>query len=308
MSEQHSLNPFESGSVTASDVAAAKSGAEDLVNTLTAHTVHPSTELPSATSFPSALPNSENPVIQNISSSSSEPHHTSQSTPGETSSPVCPVSGAHGGADKKCPALEAGCPFTNTTKQNVDPEISNALWSVLTWKNTSCSFSTLMSILALVYVPSWINLPRLFFRTFRYVFLITSIIEFGGLFASNGKRGVLSHFRSSYITCDSKALDRIVNSIVDIFNVMLIQFQRILFAESPILTFTASVAAFIEFFLSGFLSYKSLFVWNVLFAFILPRLYVCNERSIKHLVASLERSGDKLKKQATETINTTVNK
>ncbi|EPX74193.1 reticulon-like protein [Schizosaccharomyces octosporus yFS286] len=314
MSEQHSMNPFEHSSIPENSTSA-QNAAEQLIQSLNAdqlatsskHSTSSKSSAPSSTTdavAPAPTAGTAHPVIPGSNTASDY-----DGIPGTPSGPFSGAPKHHGGNhhhrshphpkdQHHCPAMAGGGPFTNQSQQNVDPEVASALWHVLTWKNVSCSFSTLLSILAVFFIPAWINIPRLFFRTIRYVFLITSIIEFGGLFASGGRRGVLSPFRNKYITCNTKSIDCFVNSLIDVVNVLLIQFQRVLFAECPILTFAVAIGAFIEYFLSGFLSYRGLCIWNVLFAFTLPKLYEMNETAIKRLVHSLEQQSHKIKHEA----------
>ncbi|EPY49315.1 reticulon-like protein [Schizosaccharomyces cryophilus OY26] len=292
MSEQHSLNPFEhTGAAENADTT--QNAAEQLIQSLNAD------QLATSSKHDTTATKNES----GAGGAASNPHFSEHETPvpkEEEKATACPFSGAKApSADgHHCPAMACGGPFTSESEQSVDPKVASSLWRVLTWKNTSCSLSSLLSILALFFVPSWINIPRLFFRTIRYVLLITSIIEFGGQFASSGRRGVLSPFRTKYVTCNTKAIDCFVNCTVDIANVLLIQFQRVLFAECPLLTFAVAIGSFIEYFLSGFLSYRGLFIWNIIFAFTLPKLYEMNEASIKRMISSLEQQQNKLKHDA----------
>ncbi|WBW70641.1 reticulon Rtn1 [Schizosaccharomyces osmophilus] len=312
MSEQHSMNPFEHSSVS-ENPGSSQNAAEQLIQSLNADQLATSSKHSSSSNAPApsgpAHPiiagsnmdkdsqNDSEPAAPQYSEHDSHPHYSEQETP-VPANESNHSSGSFSAAKHHCPAMAGGSPFTNQSQQSVDPEVASALWRVLTWKNVSCSASTLLSILAVFFIPAWINIPRLFFRTIRYVFLITSIIELGGLFASGGRRGVLSPFRTKYVTCNTKSVDCCVNSFVDIVNVLLIQFQRVLFAECPLLTFAVAIGAFVEYFLSGFLSYRGLFIWNVLFAFTLPKLYEMNEPCINRLVHSLEQQTHKLKHDA----------
>ena len=94
-------------------------------------------------------------------------------------------------------------------------------------------------------------------------------------------QGVASHFRPKrYYTIPREALEASLEDVEQLINFFVIEFQRILFAENILVTFTACAAAFISYWLIKIVPFWGLSLIGTSAIFLGPLIYVNNKELI----------------------------
>ncbi|PLB50058.1 hypothetical protein P170DRAFT_473633 [Aspergillus steynii IBT 23096] len=193
-------------------------------------------------------------------------------------------------------------PVTTATGQPLT-HYHSLLYSLLSWEQpraTAASYATVVTfILAARYLP----LLRWVFK-FSYVALgFTAAAEIGGRILFS--QGLVKNFRPrKYYTVPKETLESVMEDIEQLLDFVLLEFQRILFAENIVHTVAAFFAAFSAYWLIRFLPFWGLSLLAATIAYFGPLVYMDNreviDAQIEHVQGIVESQAHQLKDLAEE--------
>ncbi|KAA8649681.1 uncharacterized protein ATNIH1004_002352 [Aspergillus tanneri] len=193
-------------------------------------------------------------------------------------------------------------PVTTATGQPLT-HYHSLMYSLLSWEQpraTAASFATVVSfILAARYLPllRWL---------FKFIYLSLGFMataEIGGRVVMS--QGLAKSFRPrKYYTVPKEYLEAVMEDLEQLLDFVLLEFQRILFAENIVHTVAAFFATFTAYWLIKFLPFWGLSLLAVTIAYIGPLVYMNNreviDAHIEHAQGVINAQAHQLKDLAGE--------
>ncbi|KAF4587454.1 cell lysis protein-like protein [Ophiocordyceps camponoti-floridani] len=152
---------------------------------------------------------------------------------------------------------------------------------LLSWKNPRASAIAYAAIVSSIFAARYLDVIRWAFKLSWMALAVTVSAEVAGKVALN--HGLATQMRPrKYYTVSRAAIDNMIGDVHELVNFFVIEGQRVLFAENPIASAAACVAAFIAYHLSKLVPYWGLAVIATTIAFVAPLIYINNQELIDH--------------------------
>ncbi|KAL4808140.1 Reticulon-domain-containing protein [Aspergillus unguis] len=207
----------------------------------------------------------------------------------------------------KTEASRAGQEFRDLKSSKVVPSTTTAtgqpltyyhslLYSLLSWEQPRATAISFASVVAFIFAARYLPLLRWVFK-FLYV-----VLGFTALFEIVGKlvfqQGIASSFRPrKYYTLPKETVEAVLEDFEQLVGFVLIEFQRILFAENIVHTVAAFSASFSAYWLIKILPFWGLSLLAVTIAYLGPLVYINNRELID---AQIEQAQQMVNSQAKE--------
>ncbi|KAJ5156833.1 hypothetical protein N7492_009636 [Penicillium capsulatum] len=177
----------------------------------------------------------------------------------------------------------------STTTDNGQPltHYHSLLYSLLSWEQPRATAVSYASVVGFIFAARYLPLLRWAFK-FLYLSLgLTAAVEIAGHVVL--KQGIASSFRPRrYYTIPKETHEAVLEDLSQLLDFLLIEFQRILFAENVVHTVAAFTAAFTGYWLIRFVPLWGLAVLSVTVAYIGPLVYISNREIIDEQIANLQ--------------------
>ncbi|KAJ5730376.1 uncharacterized protein N7483_004884 [Penicillium malachiteum] len=177
----------------------------------------------------------------------------------------------------------------STTADNGQPltHYHSLFYSLLSWEQPRATALSYASIIGFIFAARYLPLLRWGFK-FLYMSLgVTACAEIAGQLVL--KQGLASSFRPRrYYTIPKETHEAILEDVSQLLDFILIEFQRILFAENVIHTVAAFTAAFLGYWLIRFVPVWGLTVLAVTTAYFGPLIYISNREIIDEQIQNLQ--------------------
>jgi hypothetical protein len=194
----------------------------------------------------------------------------------------------------KTEASRTGQEFRDLKSAKVVPSTTTATgqpltYSLLSWEQPRATAASFASVVAFIFAARYLPLLRWFFK-FLYVALgFTAALELGGRLILS--QGLASSFRPrKYYTIPKETTEAVVEDFEQLIDFVLIEFQRILFAENVVHTVAAFSAAFSAYWLIKILPFWGLSLLAVSIAYLGPLVYITNREIIDAQIDSLQQT------------------
>ncbi|KAL2869735.1 uncharacterized protein BJX67DRAFT_370575 [Aspergillus lucknowensis] len=170
-------------------------------------------------------------------------------------------------------------PSTTTATGQPLTYYHSLLYSLLSWEQPRATAASFASVIAFIFAARYLPLLRWFFK-FLYVALgSTAALEIGGRLVLS--QGIASSFRPrKYYTIPKETIEAILEDFEQLIDFVLIEFQRILFAENVVHTVASFTAAFSAYWLIKILPFWGLSLLAVTIAYLGPLIYINNREFI----------------------------
>ncbi|KAJ0413950.1 Reticulon-domain-containing protein [Aspergillus carlsbadensis] len=180
-------------------------------------------------------------------------------------------------------------PSTTTATGQPLTYYHSLLYSLLSWEQPRATAASFASVVAFIFAARYLPLLRWFFK-FLYVALgFTAAFELGGRLILS--QGLTSSFRPrKYYTIPKETTEAVLEDFEQLIDFVLIEFQRILFAENVVHTVAAFSAAFSAYWLIKILPFWGLSLLAVSIAYLGPLVYINNQEIIDAQIESLQQT------------------
>ncbi|PYH92313.1 reticulon-like protein 1 Cwl1 [Aspergillus ellipticus CBS 707.79] len=153
------------------------------------------------------------------------------------------------------------------------------LYSLLSWEQPRATAASFASVVTFIFAARYLPLLRWFFKFIYVVLGFTAIAEVGGRLVLS--QSVVSSFRPrKYYTVPKETIEAVLEDLEQLIDFILIEFQRVLFAENIVHTIAAFFAAFTAYVLIKFLPFWGLSLIAVTIAYMGPLVYINNREVI----------------------------
>ncbi|OOO08149.1 Reticulon family protein [Aspergillus oryzae] len=161
------------------------------------------------------------------------------------------------------------------------------LYSLLSWEQPRATAVSFATVVTFIFAARYLPLLRWFFK-FIYVALgFTAAAELGGRLVLS--QGLASSFRPrKYYTIPKETIEGVYEDLEQLLNFVLLEFQRILFAENIVHTVAAFAAAFSAYWLIKWLPFWGLSLIAVTIAYIGPLVYMNNREVIDAQIENIQ--------------------
>ncbi|GES61188.1 reticulon-like protein Rtn1 [Aspergillus terreus] len=161
------------------------------------------------------------------------------------------------------------------------------LYNLLSWEQPRATAISYATVVTFIFAARYLPLLRWFFK-FLYVTLgFTAAAELGGRLVFS--QGLASSFRPrKYYTIPKDTLEGVLADLEQLFDFLLLEFQRILFAENIVHTVAAFVSAFSAYWLIKWLPLWGLSLIAVNIAYFGPLVYMNNQEVIDAHIANAQ--------------------
>ncbi|RAH86997.1 hypothetical protein BO86DRAFT_374942 [Aspergillus japonicus CBS 114.51] len=161
------------------------------------------------------------------------------------------------------------------------------LYSLLSWEQPRATAVSFISVVAFIFAARYLPLLRWLFKFVYVVLGFTALAELGGQLAL--KQSVVGSFRPrKYYTVPKETVEAVLEDLEQLVDFVLIEFQRVLFAENLVHTIAAFLAAFSAYWLIKFLPFWGLSLITVTIAYLGPLVYINNREVIDAQIAHLQ--------------------
>ncbi|KAH1435766.1 hypothetical protein KXX32_007984 [Aspergillus fumigatus] len=170
-------------------------------------------------------------------------------------------------------------PSTTTATGQPLTYYHSLLYRLLSWEQPRATAVSFVSVIAFIFAARYLPLLRWFFK-FTYLALgFTAAAEIGGRLVLS--QGLASSFRPrKYYTVPKETVEAVLEDLEQLVDFLLLEFQRILFAENVVHTVAAFSAAFTAYWLIKFLPFWGLSLIAVTIAYLGPLVYINNREVI----------------------------
>ncbi|KAL4780310.1 Reticulon-domain-containing protein [Aspergillus varians] len=170
-------------------------------------------------------------------------------------------------------------PSTTTATGQPLTYYHSLLYSLLSWEQPRATAASYASVVTFIFAARYLPLLRWFFK-FLYVILgFMAALEIGGRVALS--QGLASSFRPrKYYTLPKETIEAMLQDFEQLADFVLIEFQRILFAENAVHTVAGFFAAFSAYLLIHILPFWGLSLLAVTIAYLGPLAYINNRELI----------------------------
>ncbi|RAL03930.1 uncharacterized protein BO80DRAFT_274292 [Aspergillus ibericus CBS 121593] len=153
------------------------------------------------------------------------------------------------------------------------------LYGLLSWEQPRATAVSFASVVTFIFAARYLPLLRWFFKFIYVVLGFTAIVEVGGRLALS--QSVVSSFRPrKYYTVPKETIEAVLEDLEQLIDFVLIEFQRVLFAENIVHTIASFFAAFTAYWLIKFLPFWGLSLIAVTIAYMGPLVYINNREVI----------------------------
>ncbi|KAF3766835.1 hypothetical protein M406DRAFT_287783 [Cryphonectria parasitica EP155] len=158
---------------------------------------------------------------------------------------------------------------------------------LLSWNNPRASAIAYLSTVSLIFAVRYLDVLRWGFRLTWMVLGITIAAEVAGKLVMN--TGLASQLRPrKYYTVPREALDSLIGDVHELVNFVVIESQRILFAENIGASTTVCISAFLSYWLVKIVPYWGLALLATTLLFTVPLIYTTNQELIDHHLANAQ--------------------
>ncbi|KAL4863641.1 hypothetical protein BDV12DRAFT_25631 [Aspergillus spectabilis] len=180
-------------------------------------------------------------------------------------------------------------PSTTTATGQPLTYYHSLLYSLLSWEQPRATAASFASVVAFIFAARYLPLLRWFFK-FLYVALgFTAALEVFGKVALS--QGLASSFRPrKYYTVPKETIEALLEDFEQLIDFILIEFQRVLFAENVVHTIAAFSAAFSAYWLIKILPFWGLSLLAVTIAYLGPLVYINNRELIDAQIENLQQT------------------
>ncbi|PWY88312.1 reticulon-like protein 1 Cwl1 [Aspergillus heteromorphus CBS 117.55] len=153
------------------------------------------------------------------------------------------------------------------------------LYSLLSWEQPRATAASFASVITFIFAARYLPLLRWFFKFIYVVLGFTAVAEVGGRLVLS--QSVVSSFRPrKYYTVPKETIEAVLEDLEQLIDFILIEFQRVLFAENIVHTIASFFAAFAAYWLIKFLPFWGLSLIAVTIAYMGPLVYINNREVI----------------------------
>ncbi|KAF9886915.1 hypothetical protein FE257_011039 [Aspergillus nanangensis] len=183
------------------------------------------------------------------------------------------------GQELKDLRYSASSPSTTTATGQPLTYYHSLLYSLLSWEQPRATALSYATVVTLIFAARYLPLLRWFFK-FLYVILgFTTAAELGGRLVWS--EGIASSFRPrKYYTLPQETWEGVLADLEQFFDFVLLEFQRVLFAENIVHTVAAFLSAFSAYWLIKWLPLWGLTLIAVNIAYMGPLVYINNREVI----------------------------
>ncbi|KAF1817590.1 hypothetical protein P152DRAFT_23715 [Eremomyces bilateralis CBS 781.70] len=168
------------------------------------------------------------------------------------------------------------------------------LYRLLSWKNPRATAITFAANVLLIFAARYLNILRYAFKGLYMVLGITASAEIVG--RSVFGNGFVTQLRPNrYFIIPRDSLERFTDDFGQLVNFVVIEFQRVVFAENIYVTLGAFLSTFLSYFLIKWLPLWGLALLATSTAYLAPLIYLQNKPFID---AHLQRASDLVSDQA----------
>ena len=169
-------------------------------------------------------------------------------------------------------------------------------YRLLSWKNPRATGIAFASTVAFIFAARYLNVIRYALKLLYLTLGATVTAEVAGQLAFG--RGLTSQFRPrQYFTVPKASLERLLDDVEQIINFVVIESQRIVFAENVYASGAAFFASLISYFLIKFVPLWGLTLIATVVTYLGPLVYIQNKEVID---AQLEKGRQIASQQATQ--------
>ncbi|KAL4936620.1 hypothetical protein BDV06DRAFT_89605 [Aspergillus oleicola] len=187
-------------------------------------------------------------------------------------------------------------PSTTTATGQPLTYYHSLLYSLLSWEQPRATAASYASVVAFIFAARYLPLLRWFFKFLYVVLFFTGVAEIGGRLLLS--QGVTTSFRPrKYYTLPKETIEAVVEDFEQLVDFVLIEFQRILFAENIVHTIAGFSAAFSAYWLIKILPFWGLSLLAVTIAYLGPLAYINNRELID---SQIEHAQQLVNDQATQ--------
>jgi hypothetical protein len=130
-------------------------------------------------------------------------------------------------------------PYTAANGQNLT-HYHSFFYTLLSWEHPRATALTLASTILFIFACRYLPILRWMFKVIYLTLGVTALAEITGKFIMG--KGVASSFRPRrYYKIPKETLEASLDDLEQLINFFVIEFQRILFAENPIVTIAVSM-------------------------------------------------------------------
>ncbi|KAI9804184.1 MAG: hypothetical protein M1825_001586 [Sarcosagium campestre] len=169
-------------------------------------------------------------------------------------------------------------------------------YNLLSWENPRATAIAFTSTVLFIFAARYLNILRYLFKVLSFSFGVTALAELAGNAAFGN--GLTSQLRPRrYYTLPKDSVDRALNDVHELINFFVIEFQRVLFAESPVKTAGAFGATLVSYFLIKFVPLWGLTLIASSVTYLAPLIYIKNKEVID---AQIQNASSVVNQQATQ--------
>jgi len=153
-------------------------------------------------------------------------------------------------------------------------------YRLLSWKNPRATAISFVLSVAFIFTTRYLNILRYVFKGLYVVLGVSATAELasksllGNGFISNNLRP------KKYFTIPKASLERLLDDVEQFLNFIVIEAQRIVFAENAYVTVGAAFSAFVSYFLIKFVPLWGLTLITTSLAYLGPLIYIKNKEAI----------------------------
>ncbi|ROW01033.1 hypothetical protein VSDG_02664 [Cytospora chrysosperma] len=152
---------------------------------------------------------------------------------------------------------------------------------LLSWNNPRASAIAYASTIAFIFAVRYLDLLRWGFKLTWMVLGVTVAAEVAGKTVMN--TGLASQLRPRrYYTVPRETLDTVIGDVHELVNFLVIEAQRIVFAENIWASVTVCLSAFLSYWLVKIVPYWGLALLATTLIFTVPLVYISNQELIDH--------------------------
>ncbi|KAL3476531.1 Reticulon-domain-containing protein [Aspergillus californicus] len=178
-------------------------------------------------------------------------------------------------------------PSTTTATGQPLTYYHSLLYSLLSWEQPRATAASFASVVAFIFAARYLPLLRWFFKFLYVVLGFTAAFEIGGKVVLS--QGLASSFRPrKYYTIPKETVEAVLEDFEQLVDFILIEFQRVLFAENIVHTVAAFSATFSAYWLTKILPFWGLSLLAVTIAYIGPLAYINNREVVDAQIESVQ--------------------
>ncbi|KAL2817991.1 Reticulon-domain-containing protein [Aspergillus cavernicola] len=180
-------------------------------------------------------------------------------------------------------------PSTTTATGQPLTYYHSLLYSLLSWEQPRATAASFASVVAFIFAARYLPLLRWFFKFLYVVLGFTAAVEIGGRVVLS--QGLASSFRPrKYYTIPKETIEAVLEDFEQLIDFVLIEFQRVLFAENAVHTVAAFSAAFSAYWLIKILPFWGLSLLAVTIAYLGPLVYINNQELIDAQIENVQET------------------